>query len=223
MPLAPPPHYLSRHVLSLIMDSRAGTRNFFGAPYIHKEITFADQSPSTWIITQKLKEKSIQQSTDEPEHLPSFAVASFICRNRNNPAQEAMMKIWLQLPRIGTEYSSPEERARQATNLLCREAESEWNAFCCLQSSSLDLTPELLAAKRDAQAEVDLLPGGYALYLVFTLIQGIRLGPPLRELSVFWTLDMATREEIRQAFKEGYMSLGRIGISLWRPTLNNLI
>ncbi|PLB53944.1 hypothetical protein P170DRAFT_469423 [Aspergillus steynii IBT 23096] len=185
------------------MDSNICERNFLGSRYIGTQVTFTDPFVGTWVVVEKMNEKYIQEHPEDRLSYPSYAFASFVCQNTEDPSQHAIMKIWMQIPSVGSE--------------------AELETFLRVHRMSLPATPKLLGVKQGTQNEEGMVPGGFILHLVYTRAPGARLGPAVENMSLFWTLPERTREAIRQSFRQGFISLTRAGVNFSRGTLDHLV
>lgn len=82
------------------------------------EIDIGGPTRSRWAIDEKIGEH-VHQCTEknlEDELGPSYADANFICHNMDNPDQRGFMRIFLQVPDVGTELDALEDRAQQASS-----------------------------------------------------------------------------------------------------------
>lgn len=80
--------------------------------------------------------------------------------------------------------------------------------------------PHLIAWKRTVQDETEgwPMPGGYAVYVVMTLMPGLHL----MDLG-FWSIDESEREAIRDAFKLVIHSVWRMGFEPYDCALRNIL
>ena len=181
-------------------------RGYFGKHFIGINVHFAEPHPSTWTLTQKIKERYSQLDEIGTKYLKStsFAWAIFVCQNVDNPGEEALMKIHMQIPYEGSEFDLPQERATQASEFPRKPSQLEYTALKFLTEKRCTSTPTLLGYKMDKQQENCLVPGGYMLYLLMTRMPGIPLGPDAEWNCPFWKLPDAKRDEIREAFEVAY-------------------
>ena len=72
----------------------------------------------TWVIEKKLSERSHSMSQKEVTDIDGinlpYAAAKFLCHRKENPSKKAFMRIYLQIPTIGTQFRSPQARRQQA-------------------------------------------------------------------------------------------------------------
>ncbi|KKA24170.1 Uncharacterized protein T310_1822 [Rasamsonia emersonii CBS 393.64] len=128
-----------------------------------KKIDFTN-SQSSWILEEKLLERNVQdnEASYRIHQAASAAWAIYVCKNVDNPAQEAIMKIYMQIPYAGSEFDPPEHRQSQATATghLTGFAASELSALKLLTEKACPSTPTLLDYKHDIQGPEGLVPGG---------------------------------------------------------------
>ncbi|KAJ5686516.1 hypothetical protein N7536_009135 [Penicillium majusculum] len=67
-------------------------------------------------------------------------------------------------------------------------------------------TPKLLGYKTTVQDNSGLIPGGFAVWLVWEMVPGLRLGNK-NGPNAFWALDDSEKDEIRASFVKTYKSL----------------
>lgn len=148
---------------------------------------------------------------------PSYALATFLVRS-NLDRQEAYMRVYLQVPNMGTEFFPLNERAKQATVGYHREVEVT-KAF---HKQGSTITPALFAIKEAIQDKEGLILGGYAIHIVFQRVPVIRLtfdrilpglGRPLH--TFFQQFSDFQRDEIRTWFDKEYRKLKESG---WVPS-----
>ncbi|KAJ5905675.1 uncharacterized protein N7473_002591 [Penicillium subrubescens] len=183
-------------------------------------INFDQPVPSRWQIVQKLSEEDWQLTEAEyrrGERL-SFAVTKLLCCNPKNPSTFAFMRIYLQVPYSGTEIDDADTRATQAATLIPREL----LAYQDLTAQDIGCTPKLLGYKVSTQDNRGPVPGGFAVYLVWEKVPGVRLGNKDGS-NEFWALDNAEREEIRQYFEKNLQAIRGIGYFPDTSALSSLV
>ncbi|GIK02221.1 hypothetical protein Aspvir_006270 [Aspergillus viridinutans] len=202
--------------------------------WVGKRINFPDAG-SSWTLREKLTEHSYRLSkkdADEYETTPS-AGATFKCQNLENPAQEALMKIHIQVPYSGTEFHPSSVRGTQASANIPEDLEEYIKALQRLRDCKF--TPNLLEHKVDVQEEDGLVPRGWSIYLLATAIPGIPLAIEgsryeyenqltfLVPDGEFWkNLDRPTRDEIRTQFEAAYNDITAKGVSCGLATLRDI-
>jgi hypothetical protein len=157
-----------------------------------------DLSRQTWVIDKKLSERSqwmTQQNVADGLGLP-FAAAKFLCHRKENPSKKAFMRIYLQIPVIGTQYQSPQIRRKQAAQ---PQAHVELTTLKALKELRCDVVPDLLAYQEGKQDEDSMVPGGYITYVVWDKVPGESLSE-----EEFWELDLEPRQAIRDKFREAF-------------------
>ncbi|KAF4212251.1 hypothetical protein CNMCM6805_010452 [Aspergillus fumigatiaffinis] len=202
--------------------------------WVGKRINFPDAG-SSWTLREKLTEHSYRLSkkdADEYETTPS-AGATFKCQNLENPAQEALMKIHIQVPYSGTEFRPSSVRGTQASANIPEDLEEYIEALRRLRDCKF--TPNLLEHKVDVQEEDGLVPRGWSVYLLATAVPGIPLAIEgsryeyenqltfLVPDGEFWkNLDRPTRDEIRTQFEAAYNDITAKGVLCGLATLRDI-
>ncbi|GFF23971.1 hypothetical protein IFM58399_00488 [Aspergillus lentulus] len=202
--------------------------------WVGKRIDFPDAG-SSWTLREKLTEHSYRLSkkdADEYEATPS-AGATFKCQNLENPAQEALMKIHIQVPYSGTEFRPSSVRGTQASANIPEDLEGYIEALRRLRDCKF--TPKLLEHKVDVQEEDGLVPRGWSVYLLATAVPGIPLAIEgsryeyenqltfLVPDGEFWkNLDRPTRDEIRTQFEAAYNDITAKGVLCGLATLRDI-
>ncbi|GFF56786.1 hypothetical protein IFM62136_03218 [Aspergillus lentulus] len=202
--------------------------------WVGKRIDFPDAG-SSWTLREKLTEHSYRLSkkdADEYETTPS-AGATFKCRNLENPAQEALMKIHIQVPYSGTAFRPSSVRGTQASANIPEDLEEYIEALRRLRDCKF--TPNLLEHKVDVQEEDGLVPRGWSVYLLVTAVPGIPLAIEgsryeyenqltfLVPDGEFWkNLDRPTRDEIRTQFEAAYNDITAKGSLCGLATLRDI-
>lgn len=152
----------------------------------------------TWVIDNKLSERSqsmTQQDVTDGLGLP-FAAAKFLCHLKGNSSKKAFMRIYLQIPIIGTQYQSPQIRQKQAAE---PQPHVELTTLKALKKVECDVVPDLLAYQEGKQGEDSIVPGGYITYVVWDKVPGESLNA-----EEFWELDLESRQAIRDKFREAF-------------------
>ena len=108
-----------------------------------------------------------------------------------------MQIICCRIPYHGTEFSSRETRAGQASREIARVAKTELDALKQLTEAECSSAPTLLKYKQEKQTDEMLVPQGYIIYILMNRLPGVSLGK-------FWLIDAAERQDIRDAFKTAY-------------------
>ncbi|KAI2791881.1 hypothetical protein POX_c04761 [Penicillium oxalicum] len=160
----------------------------------------------TWKITQKISERSVsltQQDVDMGCGSP-MAVGKFLCCLADGPTQTAFMRVYYQIPIIGTEDADVTTLAEQVQP---PEVCGEHEAFKLLTRRGCSSVPRFYGYCERKQGESDLVPGGYIKFIVWEKVPGESL---TREY--FWSLDPTAREEIRVRFRAAYEDVLRCGV-----------
>ncbi|RMJ24460.1 hypothetical protein PHISP_04678 [Aspergillus sp. HF37] len=151
-----------------------------------------------WVITEKLSERAMQMRQDDiDDNLgPPFTAAKCLCHRANNPAKVAFMRIYAQIPIVGTEFQKPKGRAKQAAP-PCTHA--ELTALKALKKMRCSVVPDLLGYQEGVQDQDGPVPGGYITHVVWDKVPGEPLRP-----ETFWSLEFPSREKIRAQFRKVY-------------------
>lgn len=153
----------------------------------------ATEDTWTWVITKKLSEEvapMTKSDVEEGSGVP-HTVGKFECHLQGQPNRQAFMRIYWQIPIVGTEDDDARTVAQQAVPPpVCGELES----FRLLKGCSA--VPRFYGHAEKTQGERDLVPGGYIQYVVWEKVPGVSLTKEF-----FWGLDFSTRHEIREKFR----------------------
>lgn len=122
---------------------------------------------------------------------PSFTAAKFFCHRADNPSKMAFMRIYLQVPIVGTEFQASQVRAKQAAP---PKLHAELSALRCLKEMNCDVVPDLLCYQEQVQDQDGIVPGGYVTYLVWDKVN----------TQTFWNLDLPSRQAICTQFRNVY-------------------
>ncbi|OQE40932.1 hypothetical protein PENCOP_c005G06653 [Penicillium coprophilum] len=160
----------------------------------------------TWVITQHLEESALLMNQKEVERHGSVStMAKLLCYRKVDITQKlAFMRVYRQIPTIGTEYSKPEIRGLQAMPKL--------------KSMACNVTPALLGYKKAQQDNDDPIPGGFSIYIVWDKVPGESLSD-----KYFWSLSRDARDGIRREFRRVNEQFLPWGIEPTSPTTTNLI
>lgn len=154
--------------------------------------------PREWIIIEKLNEHPVPiLPEDVAEGLGSpYTSGRYLCHPAEDKNALAYMRIYKQIPYMGTEPDSSSVRGAQA--VLPPPDFMELVALRDLTDMNCTATPRLLGWRHYTQDSDDLVPGGFVTYLVWEKVPGDPLGEE------FWSLDYDQRERIRAKFKKAY-------------------
>lgn len=199
--------------------------NFFSGALYKKgsiiEFPLSTSKPdcTKWIIEEKHSHSNDQLYDDEiGKGGTSYAVGTFHVHNDENI--HAYMRVYLQVPIVGTEFAPANERASQATRV---EGEhTEITAVKALDRQHSTITPSLLAISEGLQGEQGLVPGGYVTRIVFERVEGVRLAedqilPEYRSTPHTFLREYSQlqRDDIREIFYSNYQYLKELG---WEPS-----
>lgn len=107
------------------------------------------------------------------------------------------MRVYLQVPIKNTEMQDPKTRSRQATTYT----PPELTAYQRVTREDFSNVPKLLEYKVSTQDKSGLVPNGFAIWLAWEMVPGLRLGNKLGD-DPYWTLSAVEREHVRLAFME---------------------
>ncbi|KAI2866866.1 hypothetical protein CBS147343_186 [Aspergillus niger] len=157
-----------------------------------------------WVVQQAISEHTFQK--DHDDHLarrgPSWTAIRLLVEDRS-ARTKAYMRTYKQLMHGGTEAEPARVRTRQANSSWCPV---ELKAYRSLPNKRPLIVPRLLGERVTKQDASGWVPDGFLIYIVWEIVPGIQLGDPCGS-KVFWTLERAERDLIREKFKEGYMKL----------------
>lgn len=160
-------------------------------------ITLDKPFPSRWKILEKLNEHDFQ--TVEELHRRhgqhSYATAKLLCCDPKKPSRKAFMRVYLQVPLKNTEIQDPKTRSRQATTYT----PPELTAYQEFTQRDFGNVPKLLGYKFSTQDKSGPVPNGFAIWLAWEMVPGLRLGDKQGN-DPYWNLSAAERKDVRNAF-----------------------
>ncbi|KAJ5116648.1 hypothetical protein N7456_000996 [Penicillium angulare] len=181
--------------------------------------------PREWMIDRVINEYNEQRSSEScvPEDdLLSFATIRMRCFRRDQPSITADMRIYLQVPFLGTEHQSAQSRGRQKTNFNPRELIAYHKMTRDEEVSQF--TPNLLGYEKGQQSEHGLVPKGFEIAVVWQRVPGVCLGlPSTVQASPFWDLPLSKRDRVREHFEGQVIKMCRLGAMQAVPTLCSLV
>ncbi|KAJ5448467.1 hypothetical protein N7445_003288 [Penicillium cf. griseofulvum] len=183
----------------------ASPHPWFRGPDLHS-IVFDAPAPSTWIVLERVNE---HEHRKDPDHSAiSYASVKYRCKKRGDTSKIAFVRIYKQIPHLGTEFDDYTTRAKQAR---------AWTP------------PELVAyktltdKKEEEQESSALVPSGFLVSFAWEQVPGVQLGDSLGG-KVFWDMNDNQRHIIREAFKNKTISeTEAIGISPLFPSPKHLV
>ncbi|RHZ65842.1 uncharacterized protein CDV56_108752 [Aspergillus thermomutatus] len=183
-------------------------------------ITLDQPVPSRWKILEKLNEHDFQVSEEMSKHYGSHSLATtkLLCCDPTNPTKKAFIRVYLQVPYLNTEMKDPKTRALQATKYTPREL----TAYQEFTRNGFRNAPKLLGFKISTQDKSGLVPKGFAIWLAWEVVPGLRLGDKHGD-DPFWTLMPVEREKVRMAFLKTLPTVLEKGYSPDAPSLSNLV
>ncbi|KAJ9488773.1 hypothetical protein VN97_g4529 [Penicillium thymicola] len=160
-----------------------------------------------WVVIEKLGEVSrpVTQQDFAIGMGPAFTVRKYLCRlaGAGNENKLAFMRIYKQIPIVGTEFDNSSVRQAQASE---PRKHAELDALSHLTKNKCTATPRLLGYDFRKQDANDIVPGRYIMYFVWEKVPG----DPL-DIDEFWGLPLRQRQIIRNKFKEAYREVLRFG------------
>ncbi|OJK01803.1 hypothetical protein ASPACDRAFT_1887365 [Aspergillus aculeatus ATCC 16872] len=174
-----------------------------------------------WTIVSQINEHI---APGEPEDAANFDARPYACarflvqRHHRGAIQQAFMRVYKQIPIVGTESEGAWERARQARQHITLEV----TAFQQFSRQNVTCTPSLFDSKQEQQRVTDRVPGGFLHTIVWNIVPGIRLGDACGE-QVFWSLAREERDLICDAFERTLPALRSTAYELAAGTAHTLV
>ncbi|KAI9039889.1 uncharacterized protein KD926_008990 [Aspergillus affinis] len=192
---------------------------FFSDTWVHEYVDFERPYPSRWAIVELIFEHPHQQigqyedeTLDPPT--PSYSQATFLCRSVREPSREAFLRVYMQVPHLGTENASHAIRSAQAGSRTHDDIE----ALALFRDKRAKHLPRCLDVKETKQDVTGLVPGGYMSYMLWEKLPGVRLDDEM-----FWSLDRNERDGVREAFEAAYKELYDLGLKPLHCGLDHLL
>jgi hypothetical protein len=179
-----------------------------------------DCETATWVLDQKLDEKSSQRTKERsiPPHDPCFAWAVFSCKRKDGQGEKCAVKIWIQygpqsvpekteylliilsrIPYTGTELESAQSRRAQAQGGFPSSCMETAKALCLLRDNKSEHSPSYITIIETRQGDNGLVPAGFLIYTFMTWCPGV----PLLAKD-YNSKPKEERDTIRHAFKEAW-------------------
>ncbi|KAH8804583.1 hypothetical protein F5884DRAFT_859207 [Xylogone sp. PMI_703] len=198
------------------MHIRSGVVWFEDEKFLGSEISFPD---STWRLETKLSEHEYYEGERSAKiGLGSEARAVFLCSKLTGSGPEqAIIKIRMQIPWIGTVTEQPHVRAKQATKELISPSRREVEALTILTRAKCSSSPTLFSWECEEQDGHMWVPGGYILYILMEKLPGI-------EPTQFYNqMDRKERDDLRASFKEAWLECVASGVVHGDHGIRNLL
>ncbi|KAJ5456949.1 hypothetical protein N7530_012223 [Penicillium desertorum] len=186
---------------------------------------------SRWEILERLKQDDIQRVA-QSRISPSHATLKMSCMKANantseRSTNEAFLRVYLQIPHIGSEFEDSDTRAAQADTTFQPE---ELEAYTILSNdpTASKFTPKLLGSKVSKQGPSGFVPGGLLIVVVWEKVQGLPIGDLTGMATGYWALSWHERAKIRVHFERTFKEISStVGIwplptsphrLVWNPT-----
>ncbi|KGO42495.1 hypothetical protein PEX1_011740 [Penicillium expansum] len=167
--------------------------SWFRGPEL-RSIVFDAPTPSTWIVLKRVNE---HEHRKDPDHSAvSYASVKYQCKKHGDASKIAFVRIYKQLPHLGTEFDDHATRAKQARAWT----PPELVAYKTLTDKQSKVTPRLLGYREQEQESSALVPAGFLVSFAWEQVPGVQLGDSLGA-KVFWDMSDDQRHNIREAFK----------------------
>lgn len=177
-------------ILSIKMTSQ---HSGFQSPELHS-IVFDAPAPSTWIVLERVNE---HEHRKDPDHSAvSYTSVKYRCKKHGDDGKIAFVRIYRQIPHLGTEFYDHATRAKQARAWT----PPELVAYKTLTDRQSSVTPRLLGYREEEQESSALIPSGFLVSFAWEQVPGVQLGDNLGG-KVFWEMSDDQRHIIREAFK----------------------
>ncbi|KAJ5836527.1 hypothetical protein N7447_002553 [Penicillium robsamsonii] len=154
--------------------------------------------PETWEIVEEIEEDTVTQSEQNfiDGQGPAYVAGRFLCRPSGAQGPFAFLRIYQQIPWLGTELRKASVRAAQATGPF---EPPELQALKHFKQQGCNVIPELLAYQFEKQDKEDIIPGGFVTYVIWKKVPG----EPL-DFTRFWNCTFSERQNIRVKFRHIY-------------------
>ncbi|KAJ5978334.1 hypothetical protein N7501_001676 [Penicillium viridicatum] len=170
-----------------------------------------------WEIRERLKQDDIQRAANSPIS-PSHATLKLRCVKANaNPSErktsQAFMRVYLQIPHVGSKFEDSETRAAQADRTFQPE---ELEAYTILSNHPTvsKFTPKLLGSKVSRQGPSGFVPGGFLIIVVWEHVEGLPLGDLTGNATGYWSLSGRERAEVRRHFERTFKEISST-VGIW--------
>ncbi|KAJ5841134.1 hypothetical protein N7534_010964 [Penicillium rubens] len=165
-----------------------------------------------WEIRERLKQDDIQRAAHSPIS-PSHATLKLRCAKANANPSRAFMRVYLQIPHIGSEFEDSETRAAQADHTFQPE---ELEAYTTLSNHPTvsKFTPKLLGYKVSRQGPSGFVPGGFLIIVVWEYVEGFPLGDLTGDATGYWSLSGRERAKVREHFERTFKEISST-VGIW--------
>lgn len=167
--------------------------SWFRGPEL-RSIVLDAPTPSTWVVLKRVNE---HEHRKDPDHSAvSYSSVKYQCMKHGDASKIAFVRIYKQLPHLGTEFDDYTTRAKQARAWI----PPELVAYKTLTDKQSKVTPRLLGYREEEQESSALVPGGFLVSFAWEQVPGVQLGDSLGA-KVFWDMSDDQRHNIREAFR----------------------
>ncbi|PYI10688.1 hypothetical protein BO78DRAFT_305021 [Aspergillus sclerotiicarbonarius CBS 121057] len=182
-----------------------------------RTITLTSDATTQWQPILVVTESPVELDEEDAKryHKVPNSRIDFLCVDVADPTRQALIAMFVQIPFQGTEFTPPAVRAQQASETVSKRAMTLLSAYCRLQAGKCKHTPAFLGTLKEKQAQDGWVPGGYAFFLGFTWLPGVKLGTGCVSDGLFYELPLQKRDEIREAFRVAYTSMAACGVREW--------
>ena len=164
------------------------------------------ENGAQWKVLERLKQDHFQADRKSGTTTVSYASLKLRCvriLGDQHSTFESLMRVYMQIPRLGTENEDPVSRKAQA-NMKFRPAELDAYIDLSRDSTVTKFIPKLLGERLLAQDASGFVPGGFIVIFVFEKVPGLPLRDKMGNTSAFWTSPRRDRSKIRIAFEETF-------------------
>lgn len=186
------------------MDSRRPwfDRTALNGKYDHGSI-ITTENGAKWKVLERLEQDHFQADLKSATYQLSYATLKLRCvriLGEQHDTSESYMRVYMQIPRLGTENEDPVFRSAQA-NWKFRPAELDAYTDLSWEPTVTKFTPELLGQRSSTQDRSGFVPGGFTVIIVFQKVPGLPLRDKMGNTAAFWSLPRRDRSKIRNAFE----------------------
>ncbi|KAI3184221.1 hypothetical protein DTO027I6_10024 [Penicillium roqueforti] len=152
--------------------------------------------PKIWEIVEKIEGNIVTQSEQNfiDGRGPAYVAGKVLCRPSGAQGPLGFLRIYQQMPWLGTELQKASVRAAQAIGPF---EPPELQALKYFKQRGCKVVPELLGYQFGKQDKGDIISGGFVTYVIWEKVPG----EPL-EFTRFWNCTFSERQNIRVKFRQ---------------------